>query len=68
MIRELVMNHRTRKEKENGGIEIWPASLIPAGPMKTAKLAEEEQFCAGLGLGGCSAVDAAGPNGSLLAW
>jgi hypothetical protein len=62
------MNHRAREEETNGGTEIWPASPFPTGPMKTGKLAEEEQFCVGLGLGGCSAIDAAGLDRSPLSW
>ncbi|WQF88075.1 Putative aromatic-ring-hydroxylating dioxygenase, alpha subunit, rieske [2Fe-2S] iron-sulfur [Colletotrichum destructivum] len=63
-VRELVMSHRAQEEKENGGKEIWPASPKPTQAMKTAKMLEEELFCAGLAAGPCQ-----GPSElSQLAW
>lgn len=48
------MEHR-RKEEQQGGREIWPAEAQVVGEMKTAKLEEEEEFCARLEASGCAA-------------
>lgn len=48
------MNHR-KKEEQQGGREIWPATPKVVGEMNTAKLDEEEMFCSKLEKDSCSA-------------
>jgi hypothetical protein len=60
-VKKDVMEHR-KKEKEQGGAQIWPAIPKLAGEMKSAKLDEEEAFCAQLETDGCAATN------TELAW
>ncbi|OJD34067.1 cytochrome p450 oxidoreductase [Diplodia corticola] len=59
-VRKELMEHR-KKEEQQGGVEIWPATPKLAGETKTSKLEEEEAFCSKLEAESCVA-------GSELAW
>ncbi|UPX09314.1 uncharacterized protein EKO05_0000005 [Ascochyta rabiei] len=65
--RKLVMAHREIEKTENDGAQLWPASPKPKGIMKTAKLSEEEQFCAELEADSDCAGGSASEGGPL-AW
>ncbi|KAH0429884.1 rieske 2fe-2s family protein [Colletotrichum camelliae] len=53
-LREEVMAHR-KKELDQGGREIWPATPKLFGEMNTNKLSEEETFCSELEKAACGA-------------
>ncbi|KAF7556719.1 hypothetical protein G7Z17_g1216 [Cylindrodendrum hubeiense] len=55
-VREQVMSHR-KKEMQQGGREIWPATPKIVGEMKTGKLSEEEMFCSELEASSCRAKE-----------
>ncbi|KAH6692486.1 rieske family domain-containing protein [Plectosphaerella plurivora] len=52
-VRKAVMEHREMEEREAGGKPVWPATPKVHNTAATAKLAEEEAFCAGLEGPGC---------------
>lgn len=53
-VRTQVMEHR-RKEENQGGRQLWPASPKPVAGANTAKHDEDEEFCSQLEAAGCMA-------------
>ncbi|KAI0123800.1 Rieske [2Fe-2S] iron-sulfur domain-containing protein [Xylariales sp. AK1849] len=53
-VKKEVMAHR-KKEEQQGGQEIWPATQKILGEMRTGKLEEEEMFCSKLEAESCLA-------------
>lgn len=52
LVKKEVMEHR-KKEENQGGVEIWPATPKLAGSMQSCSA--EEMFCSKLDMESCSA-------------